>query len=95
MPKKFPEPQAFEKTERPQITLNPVESNQVKAVGYDPLTRELAVTFTRGNGAIYHYFEVAPQTFEDFIKAESIGKFFGQHIKHLPFRKYAADPVAA
>ena len=74
-PKKYPEPQAFEEGPAPQITLNEVESSQVKAIGYDDATSTLAVTFTRGTGAIYHYPGVSRETFEQFLKAESIGVF--------------------
>ncbi len=80
---------------RPAIALEPVESNQVKAIGYDAATKTLAVTFTRGAGAIYHYPDVEPETYEAFKGAESIGKYFGQHIKPLPFKKFAPEPVAA
>ena len=94
-PKKYPEPQAFEEGPAPQITLNEVESSQVKAIGYDDATSTLAVTFTRGTGAIYHYPGVSRETFEQFLKAESIGTFFGQNIKALPFKKYRGEQVAA
>lgn len=49
--KKFPEPQPFTDRERPQIALEPVESNQVGAIGYDPATKTLAVQFKRGASA--------------------------------------------
>lgn len=78
---------------RPPIELVPVQSNQVAAIGYDPATKTLAVTFTRGAGAIYHYPDVEPEAYEAFKGAESIGKHFGQHIKPLPFTKYAPEPV--
>ena len=95
MPKTFPVPQGYAAHARPPIELHPVISSQVKAIGYDPHTRELAVTFTRGKGDIYHYFEVAPETHKAFVEAESIGVYFGQHIKKLPFHKFAAEPVTA
>ncbi len=79
---------------RPPITLKTVDSSQVKAIGYDEATKTLAVTFTRGAGAIYHYPDVEKSVYEDFIKAESIGQFFGKHIKSLPFNKYHGEPIA-
>jgi len=94
MPKQFVEPQPFTEGECPAIPLTPVESNQVGAIGYDPETKTLAVVFSRGIGSIYHYPDVEPETHAAFIGAESIGKFFGQHIKNLPFKKYPA-PVTA
>jgi len=77
----------------PAIKLNPVKSSQVKAIGYDEATKTLAVTFTRGAGATYHYADVSKDTFEKFSKAESIGSFFGKHIKPLPFKKFPQAPA--
>lgn len=95
MPKTYTAPQDFTHEPRPQIELKPVDSSQVKAVGYDPETKTLAVTFTRGVGAIYHYPDVSSETHAAFISSDSIGSFFGHHIKSLPFKKFAAEPVAA
>jgi len=95
MPKTFTAPQDFTDEDRPPIALTPVESNQVKAIGYDEATKTLAVTFTRGTGAIYHYPGVTPEQHHAFVKAESIGVHFGKHIKSLPFKKYHGEPVAA
>lgn len=80
---------------RPEITLHAVNSSQVKAVGYDPESKTLAVQFTRGTGAIYHYPNVTAEDHKAFIEAESIGKHFGKHIQHLPFEKYVPVPVEA
>lgn len=91
--KKFPEPAAFSERPRPLIELHPVESNQVGAIGYDEATQTLAVQFKRGARAIYHYPDVTRETFEAFKGAESIGTFFGQHIKALPFEKFPSEDV--
>jgi hypothetical protein len=91
----FPEPQAFSAQPRPPIELLAVNSSQVKAVGYDPATKTLAVTFNRGQGAIYHYPDVSPELHAQFLAAESMGRFHGEHIKHLPFVKFPAEEVAA
>lgn len=72
------------------IPMAPVTSNQVATVGYDAGTRTLALTFTRGPGTVYHYPDVDAQLHQDLLAADSIGKFFGQHIKNLPFKKYPA-----
>lgn len=77
------------------IPMTPVTSNQVKAIGYDKATKTLAVTFARGAGAIYHYPDVDPELYAQFIGAESIGAFFGKHIKQLPFKKFRAPEDAA
>ena len=91
--KKFPEPQPLPTNPRPPNPLQPVDSNQVGAIGYDDATKTLAVQFRRGARAIYHYPNVEQKTFNDFMGAESIGTYFGKHIKALPFDKFAADPV--
>lgn len=91
MEKKFPDPAPFSKAKRPAVHLHGVKSSQVKAIGYDADTKTLAVQFTRGTGAVYHYPNVEPHTHEAFVKAGSIGTFFGKHIKSLPFEKYAPD----
>lgn len=92
MAKTYAAPQSLTDKPRPPITLSPVKSGQVKAIGYDPATETLAVSFNGGPGSIYHYPGVKAETYAEFLKAESIGKFFGAHIKALPFEKFAADP---
>lgn len=93
--RKFAEPAAFSKNPRPAISLHPVESSQVRAIGYDAATKTLAVQFTRGAGAIYHYPNVEPETHKAFVGAESIGTFFGKHIKPLAFEKFAPEAEKA
>jgi len=83
-------PAAYSDEPYTHIELAPVTSNQVKAIGYDPDTQTLAVCFARGAGAIYHYPDVAPETHAAFVAADSIGTFFGMHIKPLPFKKFRA-----
>jgi hypothetical protein len=93
MTKTFTPAQPYSEEPRPAIQLTPVVSNQVAAIGYDEATQTLAVTFTRGVGAVYHYAGVSKETCEAFITADSIGKYFGEHIKNLPFTKYPAEPA--
>lgn len=66
------------------ITLIHVESSQISGIGYDAASRTLAIQFPgRGpaEGTTYHYFDVPAEVYEAFISAESIGKYFGAHIK--------------
>lgn len=94
MPKTYAAPQDFSEEEYVAIPMTPVESNQVAAVGYDAARRTLAVTFTRGTGAIYHYPNCDSKLHADFMAAESKGKYFGEHVKPRAFVKFRA-PVAA
>ena len=54
-----------------------------------------ACQFTHGAGHIYHYPNVEPKIHADFMSSKSIGKYFGQHIKALPFAKYEAPKTEA
>lgn len=83
--------------ERKPISLSPVSSNQIAAIGYCHETKTLAVTFTRGAGNVYEYPDVEPETACAFYMAESFGRHFGEHIAKLPSLKFKPDaqPVAA
>lgn len=74
--------------QRPPIPLEPVQSKQIKAIGYDEGTQTLAVEFTSGKGGIYHYPNVALDTAQAFRQSESAGSFFWKHIKPLPFQRF-------
>lgn len=75
---------------RLNIPMQPVTSQQVKAVGYDSASKTLAVSFTKGSEAVYQYPNVEPETYAELMAAESIGSYFGKHIKTRPFNKVAA-----
>lgn len=94
MNRAFKAPAPFSDKSYTAIPMEPVESNQVKAIGYDPATKTLAVTFTRGPGSIYHYPNVEPGLHVNFMQAESKGTFFGKNIKELPFDKFPATATA-
>lgn len=61
------------------MKLEPVTSSQIEAIGYDAATQTLRVKFK--NGGEYDYAGVSPDKHATMIKAESVGKFLGQHIK--------------
>lgn len=93
-PRKFPEPQPFTDKARPPIALQPVDSSQIARVGYDAASKTLAVQFKHGAQAIYHYPDVEPETHAAFIGSESLGVFFRDNLKTLPFEKFPAEPEA-
>lgn len=72
------------------MKLEPVTSSQVEAIGYDPATQVMRVKF-KNAGAEYDYAGVTPELHAATLKAESIGKFLGQHIKG----KHAFKKVSA
>lgn len=91
--KTYTPPQAFETTPRPPIKLSPIEppSSQIATRGYDAATQTLALTFTRGQGQIYHYPEFSAEDWAAFLVADSAGKFFGAKIKPMAFKKYPPE----
>lgn len=71
------------------IALTPCSSAAVKAYGYDPVSRTLALRF--GAGKVHHYKDVPPDVFESFEAAESKGRAFASFIKPAG---YAVEVVA-
>lgn len=56
-----------------------VESSNIDSVGYDADNKRLTIRFLTGK--TYHYNGVDPGTLDEFMKAESKGKFFHANIK--------------
>lgn len=86
-----PQPAGFSTVPYDHIPLLPVNSSQLKAVGYDARRHILAAQFLHGAQAVYHYPNVTPELYAEFAASDSKGTFFGQHIKALPFEKYPAS----
>lgn len=64
----------------------PVESSNVRAVGYDPATKVLEVEFT--SGSAYAYDDVPAEVHEALMAAGSVGRYFNTNIKSAyTFRK--------
>jgi KTSC domain-containing protein len=59
--------------------MQPVQSSNIKSIGYDEEARELVVEFT--SGATYAYSNVDQPTFSDFLGSASKGKYFAAFIK--------------
>jgi hypothetical protein len=56
-----------------------LKSSHIKNVEYDPFMKVLTVTFHQGG--IYSYIEVERYTYNEFIRADSPGKYFASSIK--------------
>lgn len=65
------------------ITLVPVESSLLAAIGHDAETQTLAIKFKLG-GSVYHYSNFSAEEYETFSKAESVGSHFIKNIKSNP-----------
>lgn len=70
-----------------RIALEPVQSSNIAAAGYDPERLVFAIKFK--NGDIWHYGRVPPSRFQEFAAAESKGRFFSQHVRG----KYAGEKM--
>ena len=68
----------------PNITMQPVTSSQIAAVGHSPELNVLAIQFAaKGDkpGSLYHYQNFSAADFAALTGAESIGSHFYKHIK--------------
>ena len=57
----------------------PVDSSMIKAITYNEQNKTLFVQFK--NESVYAYSDVENTTVEQFLKAESKGKFFNANVK--------------
>jgi len=70
-----------------------VDSSFCDRIGYDRRRRVLEVCMK--NGSSYFYAEVPPEIVQDFLAAESKGRFFAQRIKGRYRRPLPEISVAA
>jgi hypothetical protein len=72
----------FKKVSKEEKTLrrNNVESSNIKSIGYDTENKILAVEFK--HGGIYQYFDVPENIYEEFMNADSHGKYFSENIRN-------------
>ena len=61
------------------VHMKPVKPSSIQAVGYDPTTKTLAVTFVHGKKR-YDYHDVDQDTVDALHRAESVGKFIAANI---------------
>lgn len=61
------------------MQLFPVKSSNIRAIGYDPTTREMHVEF--GSGGTYQYGGITPQQHQALTAAASIGRHFAREIQ--------------
>lgn len=62
------------------MTLKPVQSSAIKAIGHDPTSKVLRIEFNH-SGHIYDFANVEPRQHQALVKSESIGKHFALHIQ--------------
>lgn len=57
----------------------PVTSSNIKSIGYEPSTGTLEVEFKAST--VYHYHLVPPEVHAALVVANSVGRYFNEHIK--------------
>lgn len=62
--------------------MTPVESSNIEALGYQAPTQTMTVKFK--TGAVYHYQNVLPDTYQAILTAESVGSAFNKLVKAHP-----------
>ena len=60
------------------MKMQSVRSEAIEAIGYEPTTQRLRITFRQGR--TYDYCRVPACVYEQFIRAASEGGFFNTHI---------------
>jgi hypothetical protein len=72
------------------VTMHPVDSSLIEAIGHDPIFRALLVRFASRKpgqrGALYRYENFGDTDWQAFRDAESKGAYFQQLIKPHPDR---------
>lgn len=68
---------------------DPVESEALTSVGYDPDRRMLEVEFE--SGAVYRYYDVPPELYAGLMTAPSRGEYFAHHIRNEGFEYIRMD----
>ena len=72
------------------ITMTPVTSSNIKAVGYEAVTGTMRVQFSAG--AMWDYVGVPVSLFDEFMASSSKGRFFAMGIKGVfPEKHYDPD----
>jgi hypothetical protein len=72
----------------------PVESSNIKSIGYDTQTRTMEIEFGKDveagywHNRLYHYFEVPPEIHQALLDAPSKGKFLYENIAYAFTYKY-------
>jgi hypothetical protein len=68
------------------MQMQSVESSTIKALGYEPSSRTLAIEFTSGH--VYHYSGISQHQFDALMAAPSKGKHFTAMIRpHIAGQK--------
>ena len=70
----------------------PLESSVFTSAAYVEFERTLYLRFK--SGEIYRYFEFSPEQYQEFLAADSKGKYFAAHVRdQFPFERVRTASV--
>lgn len=75
-----------------KIFLNEMDykkSSTIEEVSYDTLRMEMKIKFKGGREYIYP--NIMESMVDRLVNAESVGKFFAENVKNLPFKQLLVD----
>ncbi len=75
------------------MTRVPLVSSMMTSAGYDPTTRVLEIAFAKG--AVYRYFDVPLDVYEELLTAPSQGRIFHRRIRGIFESRCVTDEVSA
>lgn len=61
------------------MTMHPVNSSAISAVGYNSITQQLHIKFKQGR--TYHFCRVPENVYSSLMSAKSKGRFYDSYIK--------------
>lgn len=67
----------------------PVRSEAMRSIGYDPRMRMLEIEFT--SGEVYRYRDVPLELYLDLMQAASHGEFFAHRVRDAGFEYEKVD----
>jgi len=66
------------------VVMKSCKSSQVKAHGYDPVSKKLRVEYT--SGGIYEYEGVPQSVYDGLCGCDSVGKYLNGKVKAVGFK---------
>lgn len=63
------------------ITMQDVESSNIRQVGYNRKAKQMRIQFT--NGGLFQYKEVPNEVFDEMMASKSVGSYFSKNIRNI------------
>jgi hypothetical protein len=70
---------------------SPIQSSNLKSIGYDPASQTLEIEFSSGH--VYQYAGVSAKHHSDLVASDSPGSHFAKHIRNGGFKAKKIHPA--